>query len=216
MLWLVERRAYRSQAREARAALTRGRVLTAATAEFLERGFAGATMRGVATRAGVSVPTVELLFGTKGRLLKAAIDVAIAGDDAPVAMLDRQWARTAESTGSVAEFLRIVTGVIGPAQERSAGLVLAAFEAAATDEELAEVARQLSEQRAGTAGWIVEQLAAKTSPRPGRTWREAVDTVWVLMDPAVFDRLVRRRAWPVKRYQRWLADSLGRLLTDDT
>ena len=43
----------------------------------------------------MSVATVELLFGTKVALLKAAIDVAIAGDDEPVAVLDRAWAGAA-------------------------------------------------------------------------------------------------------------------------
>jgi AcrR family transcriptional regulator len=62
---------------------------------FLERGFAGSTMRVIASHAGVSVPTVELLFGTKGRLLKAAIDVAIVGDDEPVPVLDRSWTEAA-------------------------------------------------------------------------------------------------------------------------
>jgi AcrR family transcriptional regulator len=209
----VERREYRSEGRDARARETRGRVLAAATGAFLERGFAGATMRGIASRARVSVPTVELLFGTKGKLLKAAIDVAIAGDDEPVGMLDRDWAAAAARLDTAIDFLGAVAEVIGTAQERSAGLVLAAFEAAATDPELALLAEQLGEQRAGTAGWIVDWLERKGSLRTRR--HEAVDTVWVLMDPAVFDRLTRRRAWTVQQYQRWLADSLGRLLIDE-
>ena len=54
-------------------------------------------MRAIAAAAGVAVPTVELGFGTKARLLKAAIDVAIAGDDEPVPVLDRAWADTARN-----------------------------------------------------------------------------------------------------------------------
>ena len=56
-------------------------MLDAATAVFLDRGYGGATIRAVAAEARVSVPTVEALFGTKARVLKAAIDVAIAGDE---------------------------------------------------------------------------------------------------------------------------------------
>ena len=56
---------------------------------FVAGGYAGATIRAIAAEAGVSVPTVELLFATKARLLKAAIDVAIAGDDEAGAGLDR-------------------------------------------------------------------------------------------------------------------------------
>ena len=190
-------------------------MLGAATAVFLERGFAGATMRMIATRAGVSLPMVELLFGTKGRLLKAAIDVAIVGDDEPVAVLDRSWAQAAVEADTARGFLAVVAGVLGSAQERSAGLVLAAFEAASTDAELAELAGQLAAQRATTAGWIVDQLARKAPLREGCGRGEAVDTVWILMDPAVFDRLTRQRQWTSQQYQRWLASSVDRLLLGD-
>ena len=183
---------------------------------FLERGFAGATMRMIAVRAGVSLAMVELLFGTKGRLLKAAIDVAIVGDDEPVAVLDRSWARTAVEADTAQGFLAVVAGVLGSAQERSAGLVLAAFEAASTDAELAELAGQLTAQRATTAGWIVDQLAGKAPLREGCAREEAVDTVWILMDPAVFDRLTRQRRWTLPRYQQWFASSVDRLLLGDT
>ena len=207
-----ETRAYRSSRREEQARQTRRRVLEAATAVFLERGFAGTTMRLVAGRAGVSVPTVELLFGTKGKLLKAAIDVAIAGDDEPVPVLAREWTEAAAGAGTAEEFLDIVAGVLGSAQERSAGLVLAVFEAAATDTELAGLADQLTGQRATTAGWIVDGLMRNAPLRPGCDRREAVDTVWILMDSAVFDRLTRRRGWTPEEYRRWFAGSVRRLL----
>ncbi|MFL6143687.1 MAG: TetR/AcrR family transcriptional regulator [Labedaea sp.] len=210
------RRAYRSSRRSEQARLTRRRVLDTATAVFLERGFAGATMRVIASRAGVSVPTVELLFGTKTRLLKSAIDVAIAGDDEPVPVLDRGWAESAAAADNAREFLAIVAEVLAAAQQRSAGLVLAAFEGAATDPELAALADALTAQRAGTAEWLVDQLRRKASLRPDCTRQDAIDTVWILMEPAVFDRLTRRRAWTVRQYQHWFASSAGRLLIGDT
>jgi AcrR family transcriptional regulator len=183
---------------------------------FLERRFSGSTIRLIASQAGVSVPTVELLFGTKGRLLKAAIDVAIAGDDEPVPVLDRGWAEAAVKADTVCGFLTIVAGIIGPAQERSAGLVLSVFEAAATDDELAKLAGQLTAQRTTTAGWIVDQLARKAPLREGCSRQEAIDSVWILMDPAVFDRLTRQRHWTVQQYQHWFATSVGRMLVGGT
>jgi hypothetical protein len=162
------------------------------------------------------VPTAELLFGTKGRLLKAAIDVAVVGDDEPVPVLDRSWTEAAVQADTSEEFLAIVASVLGPAQQRSAGLVLAVFEAAVSDSELAELARQMTAQRATTAGWIVERLIRKAPLRDGCSSREAVDTVWILMDPAVFDRLTRQRDWTLQQYQRWFASSVDRLLLGDT
>jgi AcrR family transcriptional regulator len=209
-------RTYRSNRRAAQARRTRQRVLDAATAVFLARGYAGATIPAIATGAAVSVATVEALFGTKARVLKAAIDVAIAGDDEPVAVLDRSWAAAALAAEGVDELLSIVAGVIGPAQVRSAGLVLAVFEGASTETELAALAARMTAQRAGTAEWLVDALTRKAPLRAGCTRREAVDTVWVLMDPAVFDRLTRQRHWTRERYQDWFARSVRRLLVADT
>jgi AcrR family transcriptional regulator len=208
-------RAYRSSGRETQARQTRQRVLAGATEVFLGLGYAGATMRAIAAAAGVSVPTVEALFGTKARVLKAAIDVAIAGDDEPVPVLGRAWAGTASEAATADAFLSIAAGVIGPAQARSAGLVLAVFEGSSTDPDLADLLGQLVDQRVRTAEWLVDGITRTDPLREGCPREEAVDTLWVLMDPAVFDRLVRQRGWTVERYERWFARSVRRLLIAD-
>lgn len=201
-------RAYRSPRRDAQAARTRRRVLEAATALFPARGFAGTTVRAVAAEAGVSVATVELLFGTKVALLKAAIDVAVAGDDEPVPVLDRAWADAARRAGTAPEVLTLAAEVITAAQGRSAGLVLAAFEAAGSDPDAAALAEQLTAQRRATARWLIDTL--------GRCRRlhedDPVETLWVLMDPAVYVRLVHRLGWTPQRYRAWFARSALRLL----
>ena len=193
--------------RAERARRTRRRIIDAAAALFLERGYAGATVRAIAEAAGVAVPTVELGFGTKARLLKAAIDVAIAGDDEPVPVLDRAWADTARNATSPAALLAVAADVIAAAQSRSAGLVLAVFEGGRTDPDLAALAQELTDQRAGTARWLVDALAALAPPHA-----DAADDLWLLMDPAIFDRLVRHRGWTPERYGRWFARTAHALL----
>lgn len=208
-------RPYRSSRRQEQARRTRQRVLDAAGAVFRTHGYAAATMRAIATRAGVSVPTVELLFGTKARLLKAAIDVAIAGDDDAVPVLDRDWTRAARQASTAEEFLTVIAGVVGPAQDRSAGLVLAVFEGSSADAELAGLAGQMVEQRRVTVEWIVAGLTGTASLRADVDHAAAVDTLWILMDPAIFDRLVRHRGWTLARYQDWFGRSARRLLVAD-
>jgi AcrR family transcriptional regulator len=211
---VVETRTYRSPRRDAQARLTRRRVVEAAAASFLARGYAGTTVRAVAGEAGVSVATVELLFGTKVALLQAAIDVAIAGDDEPVAVLDRAWADAARRAATAPEVLALAADVLTAAQQRSSGLVLAVFEAARADPALEELAAELTARRRVTARWLVDRLAA-CAPVPDE---DAVDTLWVLMDPALFDRLVRRLGWNPDRYRTWFARTAARLLvpTDAT
>ena len=125
----------------------------------------------------MSVPTVEALFGTKARLLKAAVDVAIAGDDEPVPVLDRPWADEAGKAGSLGEFLSMVAGALAAAQQRSAGLVLAVFEDSSRDAELQGLREQMVTQREVTAAWIVRGMTGLASLRPGLGLEEAVDVV---------------------------------------
>ncbi|HSR85719.1 MAG TPA: TetR/AcrR family transcriptional regulator [Streptosporangiaceae bacterium] len=208
-------RRYQSDQRATQARETRERVLASATAVFLRRGFSAATIREVAADADVSVATVEALAGTKTRLLKAAIDVAIAGDDEPVAVLARPWAAKAMAATSAREFLSMTAEVISATLCRSAGLILAVFEGSAKDPALAALTQDMVAQRAATASWIVERLDQLGALRAGLDYDEAVDTVWMLMDPAIFDRLTRLRNWPPAAYERWIATSLGRLLTKE-
>src|SRR5450755_850707 len=210
----AERRPYRSPRREEQARQTRSRICAAAAAQFLDLGYGGATMRGIAEEAGVAVPTVEAAFGTKARLLKAVIDSATAGDDAPVPMLERAWAArvraASDAAGAAAEF----AGTLTEAAQRTAGLVLAALDAARLDPDIAEVAAQLIRQREIMAAWLVDQLTARSSLRHGVGRDEAIDTVWLLMDPAVFTRLTSQREWTAARFQAWFTDTVTRLLLD--
>ena len=64
-------------------------MLSAARSLFLTRGFAATAMTDVADHAGVAVPTVYTTVGGKAALLQRVMDVAIAGDDAPIPILDR-------------------------------------------------------------------------------------------------------------------------------
>jgi AcrR family transcriptional regulator len=190
----------------------RGRqILAVATEQFRALGYAGTTMSAIAAAAGVSVPTVELAFGTKASLLKEVIDVAIAGDDEPVPVLERPWAAQIQQT-TAGQFLTQVAGVLVATAERSDALVLAAFEAARSDERLAPLAAQLKAQRAVTAAWIVDGIAARAPLRTDRA--DAIDTLWLLMDPAVFDRLTADRSWTARRFGAWFADSALRLLAE--
>ncbi len=206
------KRSYRSERREQQARETRERLLAAACAEFERRGYAATSMRAVAEAAGVSVPTVELVFGTKSRLLEAAISFAIRGDGEPVAMLKRSRAQVAQETSSVAEFLAIVGRVLVEAEQRSAGLILAAFEAANHDQSMSALADQLRGQRAETAAWLVDELIRRASLGREITRQQAIDTIWLLMDPHGFVALTRDRGWTAERFEAWFIDSVQKLV----
>jgi AcrR family transcriptional regulator len=206
------RRSYRSAQRSAQAQQTRQRIIAAAGARFARDGYPATTMSAIAADAGVSVASIELAFGTKPAVLKAAIDVAIAGDHAPVAVLDRPWAAEAQNASGLEDFLTAVARTLRPAMMRSAGLVMAAFDAAATDPAVHDLAAQLNQQRATTVAWIVDGIRRRARLRPGITRRDAIDQVWLLMDPAVYQRLTGYRDWTPRKYERWFVAAVSRLL----
>lgn len=205
-------RGYRSPRRDTQARQTRARIIAAAAQRFLARGYAGTTMRAVARDAGVALPTVELAFRTKARLLKAVIDVAIAGDDAPETMLDRPWAKRAESVAGAPDFAAAFARVLAGSAERAAGLAATALEAARADEDIAAVAAQLMSQREIMASWLVDGIMRRSALREGTDRAAAVDTVWALMDPVMFCRLTDDRHWTTAHFERWFTDSVTRLL----
>jgi TetR/AcrR family transcriptional regulator of autoinduction and epiphytic fitness len=205
-------RGYRSPRRETQARQTRARIIAAAGRRFLAHGYSGTTMRAVALDAGVALPTVELAFRTKARLLKAVIDVAIAGDDEHAAMLERGWATRAQFIAEPADFVAAFARVLTDSAERAAGLAAAALEGARADEDIAAVAAQLMSQRQVMAAWLVDGIMLRSSLRDETSRTDAVDTVWTLMDPVIFRRLTEDRRWPPSRFERWFTDSVTQLL----
>jgi hypothetical protein len=127
-------------------------------------------------------------------------------------MLKRPWAQTAQEAASVADFLAIVGRVLVEGQQRSARLILAAFEAANHDESMTALADQLRGQRGETAAWLVDEMIRRASLRGEITRARAIDTIWLLMDPHGFVALTRDRGWTAERFEAWFIDSVKTLL----
>lgn len=60
---------------------TRSEILAAAREEFAERAYDGASIRGIAARAGVDPALVHHYFGTKERLFTAAVDLSFSPEE---------------------------------------------------------------------------------------------------------------------------------------
>lgn len=83
------------QAARPESAETQTRILDAAEALFIERGFAATSVRAVAGRAGVNLAAAHYHFGSKEGLLSAAIHRRVRPvNEARVAGLDALQART--------------------------------------------------------------------------------------------------------------------------
>jgi AcrR family transcriptional regulator len=88
-------------------------VLTAARAAFAEKGFDGATVRGIASAAGVDPALVHHYFGTKDALFLAAVDAPADPEELLPEVLDGDPAQLGENV--VRLFLRVWDGPMRPA-----------------------------------------------------------------------------------------------------
>jgi AcrR family transcriptional regulator len=191
--------------REQRAAETRADVLAAATALFVERGWAATGMRDIAARAGVAVQTVYGSFASKSDVLLAAIDVGVVGDARPVPLADRpEFAALA--VGSVAERVGVAARLLTGINQRTRGLRRALREGAGGDPALEAKLEELQSRRRDNIRQGLE-LVTGTQVEP-----DVVDSVWAVADVDAFDLVTRVGGRSVKDYERWLAATIHRLL----
>lgn len=209
------KRGYQSELRASQARETRRRIVAAAAELFVTTGFGVTTVDAIATAAGVSRKTVFTAVGGKVELLALALDWAIAGDDAPVAVGDRPevWAllHLKEPAALLDAWARVLVGIDGRVAE-----LFVAMEAAATLDPAARAVFDTSNlQRREGARMIVEAVAARGGLRRGLRRAEAVDIAWLLSDPVLYRRFVGVRGWAVARFEKWLAATLRQQLLAD-
>jgi AcrR family transcriptional regulator len=206
------KRDYRSELRAAQAQETRRSIVAAATRLFVEGGYGATTIDAVAEAAGVSRKTVFTAVGGKLDLLKLALDWAVAGDDQAVALSDRAAIRRWMDQADPRQVLDGLAGMLAEIGARVGALYGALEVAAGIDPAARELAEELQRRRLDDARKVVGPLRDMKALTTDITCQEAVDLVWLVMDPALFDRLVRVRHWSTSRFKEWLASMLCRQL----
>ena len=206
------KRDYRSELRAAQAQETRRSIVAAATRLFVGGGYGATTIDAVAEAAGVSRKTVFTAVGGKLDLLKLALDWAVAGDDQAVALSDRAAIRRWMDQADPRQVLDGLASMLAEIGARVGALYGALEVAAGIDPAARELAEELQRRRLDDARKVVGPLRDMKALTTDITYQEAVDLVWLAMDPALFDRLVRVRRWSTSRFKEWLASTLCRQL----
>ncbi|GAA2006461.1 TetR family transcriptional regulator [Nakamurella flavida] len=193
------RRQYDATGRRERAAASRRAVLAAAHRLLLIDGYAATTVPDVAAAAGVSAEFVYKNIGRKAALLGAVLDVALAGDDAPLAMAERESIAALRALTDPAEVLAGYLVVMVGVQVRVAPLLLLAARSADPDAG-ALVVKADTERLAGMTG-LARHLHGLGGLRPGLDVDTAVDLLWAYTAPSLYDLLVLRRGWSPSAYR---------------
>jgi AcrR family transcriptional regulator len=199
-------RKYYSPRRQQQAEATRTAIVHAARKLFAEQGYQATTLHALAREAGVAVPTLYAVFGSKAAILSAL--VKSGGADEAI----RSLARAAFAEQDPWQQLRLAARVIRSIHERDSDIGDLLWQAGSGDPDLAAAWRQSHQQQLARQGELMEALAQKGALKPGLTVEAATDMHWALSSPEVYRLLVRERSWTPQRYQEWLADTTTRLL----
>jgi AcrR family transcriptional regulator len=203
-------RTYRSPRREARARETRARIVTAAHALFLENGFAGTSVQDIAAAAEVARPTVLTVFGTKAQLLRAVVDVAMAGSDEPVPVPQQRWFQPVWAATTGAECLDAYAGACLLIARRSALVIELVRRASDEGPETADQWAQLQANRRTGAASIARRVKQLGDLAPGLTLPRATDRIWMVNDSAHYAALVHECGWSERAFRGWLGEQLRR------
>jgi AcrR family transcriptional regulator len=207
------KRPYHAPRRAAAAARTREAIVTAAKDAFERLGWTGATMRGIADQAGVSVKTIEALYRTKAELLKAAIDYAIAGDLRPIPILSRESVAAIEAAPDAPTVLDLhahhhARGI----GQRAAAILWVVEQAAPTHQEAAKLWAQNSDNRRTGAHWAAATLLAKPGVPPHISQRYAEEVFWIAIDPATYRSLTLGRGLSPSGFETWIKNFYRKML----
>lgn len=203
---------------------TRRRLLVAAAELFAEKGYPGATVNGIAARAGVSLQTLYLSWGSKRELLRGFLQYSLSGSS--TAVDGAGWAtRLRELVASEmnrqpddpAVELRAAARVFRQAAERAALAWQLYRDAAAIDSEIADDWAALARlRRQSAADGLMAGVLSSGRMRPTLDRDAALDTIMVVVSPQSYDVLVREAGYTLDRYEQWMGDTLiAALLPDD-
>lgn len=197
--------------RAARVADTEERILRAATELFIEQGYAATTLAAVAEAARVGERTVYVRFGTKAALLKRAVDVAIAGDTAPVDVQGRDWFQTMLTAATAAERIEAGTRGARDMMARAGEILRVAQQAEAVEPEIAAAAQAGREATRDNTRLFWARMAQDGLLPPGCDVEWLADTTSVLAHAETYLLITRTLHWTPEQYEQWLMKTWTRL-----
>jgi hypothetical protein len=144
------------------------------------------------------------------------VDVAIVGDTDPVDVLGRDWMQSAFTGPTRAARITAIAGANRQILARTGPLFAVAQEAAAVEPVVREFWQQGREQSRQGQRAVWTKLAADGLLDPGADLEWIIDTGSVLCAAETYLLVTRMMGWDIDTYERWLVDSLTRLVEAST
>jgi AcrR family transcriptional regulator len=156
---------------------------------------------------------VYRLFSSKLGILKALLDVSIAGDDQAWSLQERPHVAALFAEPDPEKLLAGFAGTTVAINARSSDVYRILSSASGSDPAATELLAEYQQQRDDGQRRIARSLARARALRPGVRERDAADLIHALMSPELYRLLVVDRGWTPERYERWLATMLVDQLT---
>ena len=189
---------------QARTRLARTAVVQAARTLFLERGYPGTTIEAISELSDVPPATVYRLFSSKLGILRALLDVSVAGDDDDIPVEERPFVRAILADPDPRKQLSGFVGVTSGIQSRTEPVYRILVGAAGSDPDAAALLAERTRHRQQNQSRIARHLARAGALRQELREREAADIIHALMSPEVYRLLVGDRGWTREQYEQWL------------
>ena len=185
--------------------VTRARVVDAARRLFLTRGYVATTMADVAREAGVALQSVYKAGQSKADLLQRVADLAVAGDDREVMLIDRPRYTAVADEPDPKRQVEMIAALIAATMERLAPVWVAYREAAVVDPKAAANLTAAHGRRHITFSGLISMLPEMRLRRP---LAESIDAAWAIGSIDVFLLLRSLRGWDAAQYAKWLSHTL--------
>jgi AcrR family transcriptional regulator len=202
------KRTYDASGRREQARLRRRSVVVAAGELFERDGFRRTTIAAIAAHAGVSAESVYKSFGTKAALAKAVFDVAIAGDDDPVAIVDREAAQAVRDEPDVRRKIAMFVEGLVQRQARSARVQILIRDGRHVDDALSPIWSTLNTEGLVGMTMLGRHLLETGQLREAIDLHEVRDVLWNCLAIDSYERLVLSQGWSLERYSDWLARTI--------
>ena len=201
-----------SRAEQARA--TRRRIIDAAATQFVARGYGATLLDQVAEQAGVAVQTVYFHFGNKRTLLKEALDLAAAGDDDPVPLMDRPWVKEIQQETDPVRIIVLWLAAGRAILDRIVPLMRVVRGATSTDPEVAAQWDTNQAQTRTANGFLADLLARRGALKPGLDVEQARDIAFVLSNAETYLQFTDVCGWTADQWQERTAAVLTAALVE--
>lgn len=198
--------------RSDQAAATRAAVIAAARSMFLEHGWGGTTIAGIARAAGVSPETIYAVFSGKAPLFAEVVRAAVRRGDPATPLLEQAGPKAVLGAPDQRTALHLFAHDIAALLSNVAGLMGVARGVAASEREIGKVYHGIHAGRRENFGVMVHALRQHGPFRDRMSDDAAVALIWRLTSPELFLLMTEIEGLSATAYAEWLEATLAQLL----